>query len=323
MLIRLFDLNNEDPEQLWALFRDVYGTDGNARKRWNWEVEQHPLKDRVRIFVAEAEGKIVGMTVRLPIQLVTADKIYDAEFGVNTMVHPDFRRQGVVKSLYQKAIEGGNLQLSKGAMPAMVRQLEAMGYREIPAAKTYVFLLAPARWLFLKITGRHFILPKFHLSNLKSNYSQITDFSEIAEGVSSGSTLSGHRTAAFMNWRYRDIPHRNYECFVRTSESLIIAWFVLRFSESTAFLVDLSWLPEKESLKNLVQSAIRTARSCGAVKMIYWGTLLQVTKEMKRQGGWERPVQPGFRYFSRDRFWDDVQWENAHFVQGDGDYDYL
>lgn len=323
MLIRLFDLNKEDPEILWALFRNVYGTDENARKRWAWEIQQHPFKDRIRIHIAETEDKIVGMTLRLPVKLITADNIYDAEFATNTMVHPDFRKQGLVKTLYQQAIDGGNLQLSKGTMPAMVRRLENMGYREITASKTHVFLLAPVRWAFQKITGRQLTLPKLRHDRFQSDYRLVSEFGEIREEVCCGATLSTHRSAAIMNWRYCAIPHRKYECYVRTSESQIIACFILRFSGTTAFLVDLFWSPEKENLRHLIKSAVQTARSRGAVKMNYWGTLLQVNKEMRQQGGWERPAKPGFRYFCQDHFWDEFRWDNAHFVQGDGDYDYL
>ena len=88
-------------------------------------------------------------------------------------------------------------------------------------------------------------------------------------------------------------------------------------------LVDLSWQPEVESLPDLVRAAIGAARRCGAAKMVYWGTLQTVNREMARQGGWERPAEPGFRFFSTNRFWDDCSWEDAHFVQGDGDFDYL
>jgi GNAT superfamily N-acetyltransferase len=324
MLIRQFDLKNEDPEALWALFRVVYGTDVNARTRWAWEIGRHPLRERIRIWVAEEHGKIVGMTVRLPVQLLTAGNKHDAEFATNTMVHPDFRRQGLVQLLYRHAIDSGNLQLSKGTMPAMVRRLDAMGYREIAAAKTYVFLLAPMRWLYQKITGRSLASAKSHEDACPPEYIRVSHFDRATHAeVCCGAVLSVWRDAALLDWRYCAIPHRQYECYIRVFQSEIVSCFVLRFSGTTAFLVDLYWVPEMENLQNLVRNAVRTARRCGAVKMIYWGTLQSVNNEMKRQGGWGRPAEPRFRFFSKDRFWNDFRWEDAHFVQGDGDFDYL
>ena len=210
MQIRLFDFDKEDPRQLWTLFRDVYGTDTNARNRWAWEVEQHPLKDDIRIHVAEENGKIVGMTLRLPVQLVTADRQHSAEFAVNTMVHPDFRRHGLVKELYGQAIAQGNLQLSKGTMPAMARQLEKIGYREITAAKTHVFLLAPMRWLYQKITKRQAAPIRIQPVRLQTGYDSIEKFTHVNEGVCCGATLSVKRSAELLNWRYQAIPHRQY-----------------------------------------------------------------------------------------------------------------
>jgi GNAT superfamily N-acetyltransferase len=323
MIIRLFDIDNESPEKLWQLIQDVYGMESNALHRWHWEIEQHPLRDRLRIHIAETEGKVVGMTVRIPVQLIADDKVYGAEFGTNTMVHPDFRRHGIVKTLYQQAIDGGNLQLSKGTAPAMVRQLEAMGYKEITAAKTQVFLLAPLRWLYRKVTGRQFPFSRSGVKSFDSGYTRIDRFGEIGEGVCGGAPLAVRRTAEWMNWRYCDIPHRTYECYVRFSGTQIVAWFVIRYGETVAYLVDLYWLPAKESLPNVVRAAVQTARSHGSIQLIYWGTLRDVHTEMKRQGAWEKPARPGFRFFSKDAYWDSVQWEHSHFVQGDGDYDYL
>lgn len=323
MNIRLFDLGSENPETLWALFRDVYGTDENARRRWTWEIEEHPFKDRVRIHVADEGGKIVGMTVRLPTRLVSAEASYDAEFAVNTMVHPDYRRHGLVKALYGQAIGEGKLQLSKGTAPAMVRQLEAMGYHEIAAPKTIVFLLAPFRWLYQKLTKRNLVFPWAGQKQFPSNYTSIEEFTHIYEGVSCGAELSAFRSAQYLNWRYKTIPHRQYACYACLSGAETVGWFVLRFGGTTANLVDLSWMPEKENLHNIVRAAVQTARYCGAIKMVYWGTLQTVIREMKRQGGWERPALPGFRFIAQDSRWDAFRWENAHFVQGEGDYDYL
>ena len=119
MMVRQFEIDTEPTERLWELIKTVYGPSSGAIDRWSWEIGQHPHRDRICIWVADERGSIVGMTVRLPVQLITAGQTYDAEFAANTMVHPDFRRHGLVGLLYQKAIDSGRLQLSKGTVPAM------------------------------------------------------------------------------------------------------------------------------------------------------------------------------------------------------------
>ncbi|MBM9616717.1 GNAT family N-acetyltransferase [Desulfobulbus rhabdoformis] len=323
MQIRLFDLDHENPEKLWRLFREVYGTDENARKRWAWEINQHPFKDRIRIHIADEEGAIVGMTIRLPIQLVTDDTEQHAEFAVNTMVHPDYRRHGLVKTLYRQAIEEGNLQLSKGTMPAMVRQLESMGYHDITAPKTLVFLLSPFRWMYQKLTKKNLVFPWSRTKNLPHNYALIDEFTHIPEEVSCEARLSSFRSTKYLNWRYKAIPHRKYECYAHFSGTKTVGWFVLRMAGTTAYLVDLSWIPAEETASNLITAAMQAARNHNAIKMVYWGTLHTLNQEMKRHGAFERPAVPGFRFIARNEYWNEFRWENAHFVQGDGDYDYL
>ena len=102
---RLFDFQNEDISKLLGLYEQTYGDSSPYINRWNWECLENSFKDKLKIFVAEFDTKLVGATTRLPFKFIFQNKIVDAAFSVNSMVHPDFRRKGVMEGLYRMSAE--------------------------------------------------------------------------------------------------------------------------------------------------------------------------------------------------------------------------
>ena len=320
--IRQFDLKQESSESIWGLYRAVYGNDANVRTRWQWEFLQHPQREQVKIYLAERDDRLVGMTVRMPTVLIADGHHHNAEYATNTMVHPEYRGCGVVRCLYRHAAQSGHLQLSKGTMPDMVRQLERMGYKTVHQSFTRVALINPIDWLGLKLVGKK-INKSISVAFNQDQYRLIPDLSGLDNFHLGQHHLVTERNHPWMEWRYFQIPHRRYHCYARLDHGQLVGWFVLRVQGHNAILVDCDWNNSHETAAGLIATVFKVAAEQGAVKLTYWGTLQTIHRALLFRGGIRRPFGPVVRFKSDDPLWHQINWGQAHLVAADGDYDYL
>ena len=319
-----YNLGVEGPEPIFSLFERVYGDSIAIRNRWHWEWQQHPEASRIKFFVAESGQKLVGMTVRMPIQLDVSGQIVDATFATNSMVDPDHRGQGIIHRLYKKANVKGEIQLSKGTAEVMFRQLLKMGYTRIQPDTYQVCLLFPWLWLKQKagFTAEIKVCSKTAVVKDYPDYRSIDSFPDEVDSLTMSGLISPVKTAAWLNWRYVDIPHRQYQFAIREIDGRIVSWCVIRTQGRTAYLVDLRYSDtQQDEPAYSIGYAKRAAKACGTIKMMAWGSAAEFRRCLLRMGFLSRKETPHFSYkaftvtpaLSRD-------WQ---FIQGDGDSDYL
>lgn len=324
MHYRAFDIHEEDPGKIWRLHSGVYGNAKELEKRWEWEFLNYPGVEQPRVFVAELEGDTVGATVRMPVKLKVGDRVTSAGFATNSLVSPKHRGKGIIRKLYAMAAEDGRLQLSKGTTPAMYRQLLEMGYHSITPNTYMVSLLSPLRWGLWRMTGiKPWNRNQENALLTFSDYTAATAFDN-DNVVCDNRVDSLEKSLEYLNWRYFHIPFQHYEVYVRRVSGKCVSWCVLAVSGMTAFLMDLDWEKEAEGEPGrTVRFAKTLARQHGAIKLVYWGTSRSLRAVLKKEGFWDRRETPHFSFFSRDPFWLDYSWGDAHFVHGDGDNGYL
>lgn len=327
---RLFDQYCENLELLFKLFETIYGDSVSVRQRWPWEFLSHPEKDGVKIFVAEEQKKLCGMTVRMPCSLKVGGHIKRAFFATNSMVHPKYRGQGIMSSLYYIAGQSGDIQLSKGTSPAMFTVLRKIGYQEIFPNNFQTCLLSPFKWVITKMSGKiHFNTGETFSEVQIGDYFRLTRFDgEDNRGLDrlliDGNYGGVLKHIDLLNWRYCDIPHCRYHIFVRKHNGEVISMFVLRLAGLTAYLVDICWSDRvKDEPAKTIKFAKNLAKNMGAIKLVFWGTLQSLRNEMTKQSFVERVETPEFNFFSKDPIFDRVNWADMHFVHGDSDVEYL
>lgn len=324
VVIRFYNLGEEGPEPIFSLFERVYGSAVAIRQRWQWEWQQHPEAKTIRIVVAESNQKLIGMTVRMPVQLVWAEQLVDAWLATNSMVDPEYRGQGIIQRLYEKANSNGGIQLSKGTDEKMFRQLLKMGYERILPDKYQVCLLAPWLWLKQKLGLQ---LPAKVVSKIVdaegfADYRQVTSFPDEFDSLPMSGLVAPLKNAAWLNWRYVDIPHRQYQLAVREIDGRVVSWCVTRIQGRTGYLVDLRWLNEQQDEPSYsIRYAKQTARVAGAIKMVAWGAASDLRSSLLRAGFLNRKETP---HFSCKRFDNKLVFaSNLYFLQGDNDSEYL
>lgn len=326
---RQFNQHIENPELVFSLFDTVYGDSSAIRMRWCWEIMQHQESKDIKIFIAEHNGRLVGMTMRMPCILLLQEKQSRAYFASNSMVHPDYRGKGIIGELYSMAAKYGEIQLSKGTAPAMHEVLLKMGYQDVSQTNYQVCILSPVRWFLAKLNKTSTTGPQnAEPFQAAGAFTEIFSFTQDLDGFFH-SALSGVgggvlKNAEYMNWRYISIPHRKYRVFVRIKAEKVISIAVLRIERATAYLVDILWdSTATDEPSETISFLKRTARGSGACKLIAWSSLKTLRHELKRKLFFNSSDSPSFSWFQCDK--KDYKYDiaNKYFVHGDGDIDYL
>ena len=85
----------EDRDGFLDLYDLVFGDDGRGGEWFDWKYVDNPYVEDVPIFLAVADGEVVGTRPFLAFRMRAGDETYLAFQTADTMVHPDHRRQGL------------------------------------------------------------------------------------------------------------------------------------------------------------------------------------------------------------------------------------
>jgi len=322
--LRTYSLREEGPEPIFSLFERVYGDSEPLRRRWQWEWLQHPQSGKIQINVAEQGERLVGMTVRMPLTLLVGGQRLTGWTAGNSMVDPACRGEGIISQLYERANCNGELQVSKGTASDMRRQLQKMGYvRALP--DTYqVCLLNPLRWLKQKmgIFDCKSDVDKVLSLDGFEDFEFIDLFPEEVQGFPVHNAIVPEKTVKWLNWRYVDIPHREYRIVMRRDGESPVSWCVLRFSGQAAYLVDFRWdLTRRDEPARTIRYAKLLAKKFGATKLTVWSSSRTLRRVLTTAKFFNRKDSPAFNYLDPGAVL--PRGMEFAFVHGDGDIDYL
>lgn len=92
-----------------AGFLDLLGqtlrTHSNGRAWFDWKYERNPYADHVPIFVADHDGEVVGACAFLALDMAVGGRRRQVLQPVDTMVHPDHRKQGLFTRMTERALD--------------------------------------------------------------------------------------------------------------------------------------------------------------------------------------------------------------------------
>lgn len=324
MKLRRYDLHQEGPELIFDLFQRVYGESTAIRQRWKWEWLQHPEAEKIHIFVADDNGQLVGMTVRMPVVLCGLEIDVPAWFATNSMIAQAHRGHGLIQQLYKMAGALGGIQLSKGTASPMFQQLLKMGYHQVNPDNFQACLLSPWRWLLQKFSINTTASCKLQQNNIPGcdDFHLVERFPESVSAVTLQGVLSPKKTIEWLNWRYVDIPHRRYQIVVRFVADKPVSWCVVRNQGAVSYLVDLRWEQvQVDEPLHTIKYAKKLAKASGGIKIIAWGTAANYRQKLHKAGFLVRAETPHFSF--KEHGEDVLSGRDIHFVHGDGDLDYL
>lgn len=338
-VIRPFDIHREDRGRLIELKEEVYDRPVD-RSVFEWQYFRHPRSSEIRVFVVEHERRIVAATTRFPATLRLGGADHPCFFNIDSMVHPEQRRRGRMRDLYLFArthLPPGSIGLSKGSSANIYPLLLSIGHREILPNNYLVNYPSATRWLMSRL---HLRSPSSRppgspgglvVSRAPAGFEDFQPVERFGpeldayfERVSPKFPGLLVRDAAYMNWRYADIPHRRYFAFRRVERGEVVSFVIVGVNGDQGHFVDLLWDPERDdSPERCVRLAKAVFEEHHAVRVICFATHPRLRDALLRTGFVERGESPRFSAHippSAEAAF--AAAHELHVVDGDGDTEF-
>ena len=235
--------------ELVNLYKTSFGHDINT-ELWKWKhTNTSATPSDPEVIVAMDGDKIVGARPFLDIEMWLADKKVMAAQHCDTMVHPEYQKQGLFNLMGQfslKYLKEKGYAISYG-FPNQLSQhgFIKQGYKIISEKEDMFFILQPKRFMVNKwgnkllgsFTG---IIYDILLSNkskrtfkLSESYQVLTadrfivELSQI-DSLRDRSVIDLVRNESFLKWRFDDHPEFEYKYIVLLKEGKLMGYAVFK-----------------------------------------------------------------------------------------------
>lgn len=327
-MMRELAVNPRNVGELGAL-KDLANPRPLTKEVLRWQYLEHPMREHVRMFGVERDHALVAATVRLPSHVFVGERKHLVYFQADSMVHPGHRRQGLMRALYayaRRALDPEAILLSKGATPQIYELLLSLGYRPMSPATYLVTYPSPARWAANKLgvlppSNRPITLPSAHADSFQVCGSFGAEWNDFFEEVRPAFGGIYDRSAAWMRWRYIDVPHRTYARFLYRKHGKIAGLLVMNREGPMARIVDIVWRPGQTSdLKAMLACARDAADAAGIVRLACFATHAELRRTLLDSSYIDRGETPRFSVLTSPELMSRIpDLGGYHVVDGDGD----
>lgn len=328
MKINKYLPSNLNKQKYLNLFRDTYGDVNNLVKRWDWQFELYPLKNKIEVFILENNQKYLATTTRYPVELKINGEFITAYFCLDSMVDPSARQQGYMSKLYQHANLNKKLLISKGTNPNMYKLLMKLGYKPVEPNTILEKHLSIPNLFLSKLIERKRQRPH-KLLGLSKNYSLIKKFNDEHDKfwniVSQNYNIIINKNSNYMNWRYVNIPFKQYDIFKRIVNNHITTIIVIWRGINWSRIVDVIWDMKISDEPNFsVQQVSDELKKNGYIKFDCWTLNDKLRLALKNNRLRDNARTPNFSIYSEDKeIIKSFYSNNLHFMDGDGDSEFI
>jgi GNAT superfamily N-acetyltransferase len=280
----------EDRRAVDLLYRRVFGHDmANASQlRWGWQYSRNPNApvDGLQIWLAREGPTIIGQYAAMPVRLWLKGQDVPGSWGMDVMVAPERRRQGVGEMLFRAWDQHVGAAMGLGLSSSSRRLFEKLKW---PAIRTVPCLMKPltrrafrrASWpvpLNRLVSAITYPYVRF-VARTKPLGAQIEPirhfdarFTELWERVKPAFGLSVRRDAPYLNWKYVEPPHVRYSIVALKRDETIGGYAVYRHMQEprgrVTLLVDFLADPQDAvGLDTLLRWIDREARAADSDKI--------------------------------------------------------
>jgi predicted N-acetyltransferase YhbS len=282
-----------DEEQILEL-RGIALSGPKNKQWWKWMYQDGPLGPAV-IILAEAKQKIIGQHASLPVPIKIKDQVTRGSHGIDLMVHPDYRHQGIFITLdktLNESLKGTYRSISYGtpndqSRPGFVNRLNAMEIGEVPILlkvidwstvlksryKIPVVIGKLLGYVWEGITGRA-TPPKDTDITVEEVFSFDERINQFWEKASKLKNIMIAKDMKYLNWRYVAKPGNEYKILMAKKQQEIAGYIVLKLKKdirSHGYIVDLLTLPgESTAASWLITRALKSLKEDGAATISCW-----------------------------------------------------
>jgi len=243
-----------DETGLFALWKAVYPQKKCERDEWmrwwHWALEENPAGLGITWLAEADDGRIVGLYRGFPMKMKMEEKVINAVQGVDSMTHPEYRRQGMNSALITQVVEEARSRgfdlafafLGGGTTTATYLSHIKCGYFGVSMQLFFI----PLDWrsiIQLKInngllataaaSAAGLVFGKSHFRNPSNSlrFLQATSFDARFDvrsdrGEFDHEPLSVIRSRSYLNWRYA-CPGGRYRFFVAEKSNEVLGYATL------------------------------------------------------------------------------------------------
>jgi GNAT superfamily N-acetyltransferase len=262
-----------DREALFDFVRVAYGDRAKHKipDRWKWYFQDNPFLrgdgERLPIWIAIKDGRIVGQWCAVPVEMKIGEEVRQASWGIDLIVLPTCRGEGLASRLFHAFAEHYELRMSV-SMTAITRHIYtregsisvapvSVFRRLVGLNRRSILLYVQARlrrwpWLHRAVRigcqvfqfDRVFALPVNAALGLRDLLerrtkreprTQIREVERFGDEIDQLWNATSHqfgviakRDRIFLNWRFADDPLLEYRSFVATRDGEPKGYLVLR-----------------------------------------------------------------------------------------------
>ncbi len=272
-----------DRDSLCELHKLVFGAQVSV-ERWTWQHQGNPAGQAV-IVLAESNQGIVGQYALIPLRMKIENGMCLGGLSVDTMVHPDYRGQGMFvilgKQAYDRAGRRG-IRFVYGFPNENIHyaRFTKLGWtdlhRGIPLWIKPLNLGSIFRKRFIdnKLLANlgdkagHMAISVLYRSPRSIPACSIQEtpcfdgrFDFLWEEASKGYNVMVARDKVYLSWRYTEKPGESYTTFIAEREEKLIGYIVVKcapwFDLQIGFLVDIMTAPgELQVARDLISAAV-------------------------------------------------------------------
>jgi GNAT superfamily N-acetyltransferase len=290
-------IHADEIEQLTDLFASTYGEKASV-KFWEWKYISNPLAHLMPEVVVALDGsKIVGVRPFWLAELWLGDRKVVGAQHCDTLVHPDYRRQGIFNRMGKSAIHyllEHDCPLSYGFPGKMSRPgFLSQGYRILTPLELSFRLLKPGRLIGRHLPPRGLTTPLGNLLDRfyspadirlddETRHFQVETWDSyspdlcVLDSMRDISTLGLVRSETNLRWRFDTHPHNQYRYITVKRRGELCGYAVIQnYKEYSGLLAGLimDYLVKDNDLtcfRTLIAKAMTEFRRTGCYAMSVW-----------------------------------------------------
>jgi GNAT superfamily N-acetyltransferase len=280
-----------DPE-MFRLYEQVFGAEATERSRgrWAWQYERNPLlaQSGPVIWMAREGERLLGQMAAMRVSLWFGGREVQASWGNDYFVRVDAQGRGLGALLSNAWSDHEDVALALGLTPSSYPLFKKLGFvdvgpvpffQKVMDARTVArrrlgkalgTLAAPALSAGLRLRFGRAPRPDPAVEvRPVSGFSE--DYDALWERARASYAMCVRRDAAYLRWKYREIPHRRYDLVEARRAGVLAGYGVSRLDDyrgtRLGWIVDVFTDTRDEAARSaLVHALLASFRKAGVAR---------------------------------------------------------
>jgi hypothetical protein len=298
-----------DADALLAIYGRIFGKEKTAAKRsaWAWQYEQNPRAPQGPVvWVARANGRPFGQMGSIPVALWWGGREVRASWGIDYFVAPDAEGLGHSIALARAWLESVDVALALGLAHTSYLICKRLGFRDLGHVPFFEAVLDPAavarrRWGRLAGAAAAPLSSGLRYLARRRRTRLLTDvevtpageigaeYDELWERVRAGFAACVRRDTAYVRWKYRCAPNKEYTILEARRAGQLTGFAVSRCEEyrglRLGWIVDLFAAPnDQPTRKALLTSLMGAFAEARVARVQIFCTHARLHADLRRHG---------------------------------------